>query len=101
MARFRYRAVTPNGTLERGEIEADSIEDALARLHDQGYMPLEVLPVQAWRGGLARWTHPRTLDLAGQAEFALQLGTLLRAGQPLDRALGLLSNCRRPPRHGP
>ena len=90
MARFRYRAVTPNGTLERGEIEADSIEDALARLHDQGYMPLEVLPVQAWRGGLARWTHPRTLDLAGQAEFALQLGTLLRAGQPLDRALGLL-----------
>lgn len=90
MARFRYRAVAPNGALERGEIEADSIEDALARLHDQGHMPLEARPVVAWGGGLARWIHPRILDLAGQAEFALQLGTLLRAGQPLDRALSLL-----------
>jgi len=76
--------------LERGEIEADSIEDALARLHDSGHMPLEARPAQAWSGGLARWIRPRALDLAGQAEFALQLGTLLRAGQPLDRALGLL-----------
>ena len=90
MARFRYRAVTPNGTLERGEIEADSTEDAVARLRDQGQMPLEARPVQGWQDGLRRRLRPRTLDLAGQAEFALQLGTLLRAGQPLDRALGLL-----------
>jgi len=92
VAQFRYRAVSDAGDMLQGQMEAASVEDVIARLQDQGHTPLEAQPADAPGGGsglaalFARG--PFTGDQL--AQFTHQLATLLGAGQPLDRALGIL-----------
>jgi len=92
MAQFRYRAVSEAGDVLQGQMEAGSVEEVIARLQDQGHTPLEALAADAGNGGgslaalFARG--PFTGDQL--AQFTHQLATLLGAGQPLDRALGIL-----------
>ncbi|HET6431341.1 type II secretion system inner membrane protein GspF [Dyella sp.] len=92
MAQFRYRAVSDAGDMLQGQMEAASVEDVIARLQDQGHTPLEAQAADAADGGsglaalFARG--PFTGDQL--AQFTHQLATLLGAGQPLDRALGIL-----------
>lgn len=92
MAQFRYRAVSDAGDMLQGQMEAASVEDVIARLQDQGHTPLEAQPADAPGGGsglAALFVRgPFTGDQL--AQFTHQLATLLGAGQPLDRALGIL-----------
>jgi len=89
MASFRYKAVTPAGETVEGRMDAASTEDVIARLQEQGNVPLEATDAAdggALFGGLRR----KTLSGAALVEFTEQLGILLHAGLPLDRALQML-----------
>ena len=93
MALFRYRAVSASGELLRGEMQAASADEVITRLQDQGHVALDAQPAGA-ATGLGQWLRRGPLDAAALAQFTLQLGTLLRAGQPLDSALSLLAELR-------
>ena len=93
MAQYRYKALNTHGELFDGQMEAASEADVVARLQDQGHMPMEarlasegVASASSWAALLRR----RPLDGAALVQFTQQLATLLGAGQPLDRALTIL-----------
>ncbi|MBU6246371.1 MAG: type II secretion system inner membrane protein GspF [Xanthomonadaceae bacterium] len=92
MAQFRYRAVSDAGDMLQGQMEAASVEDVIARLQDQGHTPLEAALADAGgSGGSFAALFARGPFSGDQlAQFTHQLATLLGAGQPLDRALGIL-----------
>jgi general secretion pathway protein F len=92
VAQFRYRAVSAAGEMLAGSMEAASVEDVVARLQDQGHTPLEARPADVGDGGTGLAALFRRGPLGGDqlAQFTHQLATLLGAGQPLDRALGVL-----------
>ncbi|MDF3980384.1 type II secretion system inner membrane protein GspF [Luteibacter sp. PPL201] len=92
MSQFRYRAISAVGEVLSGRMEAASVEDVVARLQDQGHTPLEAAPADgdAAGSGFARWFQKGPFTGDQLAQFTHQLATLLGAGQPLDRALGIL-----------
>lgn len=92
MSQFRYRAISAAGEALTGRMEAASVEDVVARLQDQGHTPLEAAPAEgaASGGGFAALFRKGVFTGDQLAQFTHQLATLLSAGQPLDRALGIL-----------
>lgn len=92
MTQFTYRAISAGGDTLQGQLEASSVEDAVARLQDQGHTPLEAVPSSALGGGSSLTRLFKRGPFSGDqlAQFTHQLATLLGAGQPLDRALGIL-----------
>jgi general secretion pathway protein F len=92
MSQFRYRAISAAGEMLAGRMEATSVEDVVARLQDQGHVPLEAAPAdgEASGGGIAALFRKGPFTGDQLAQFTHQLATLLGAGQPLDRALGIL-----------
>ncbi|HEU0278119.1 MAG TPA: type II secretion system F family protein [Rhodanobacteraceae bacterium] len=89
MASFRYKAVTPAGETVEGRMDAASVDDVIQRLQDQGNVPLEASDA-AGGGSLFAGLRKRPLAGAALVEFTTQLGILLHAGLPLDRALQML-----------
>jgi type II secretion system protein F len=98
MSQFHYQATTPQGKVIEGVMEAPEERTVVARLHDQGYLPLHIalpgqtkpktalsslsLPALPSRGAIKQ----RDLLIVTQ-----ELATLLAAGLPLDRALSVLT----------
>ena len=90
MPQFHYKAVTPAGEIVEGRMDAPSVDDVIARLHEQGNVPLAADDAEAiGRSLFARW-RKQPLGGAALVQFTQQLGTLLGAGLPLDRSLQLL-----------
>ena len=94
MPRYRYEAVDSAGEVLRDAIEAPSAEAAVEHLRDRGLLPLAVSEA---RGGLlaGAWGQPlfsknRALSRKTVLLLTQQLGNLLHAGMPLDRALTIL-----------
>jgi general secretion pathway protein F len=73
-------------------MEAASLEEVISRLQDQGHTPLDAQAAGADVGGSGLAALFRRGPFTGDqlAQFTYQLATLLGAGQPLDRALGIL-----------
>ena len=92
MALFRYKALSTAGETLEGQMEAASADDVVARLQEQGHLPVEARRADEAGGGasLSGLLRRRELDEAQVLQFTQQLATLLGAGQPLDRALGIL-----------
>ncbi|MBN8924472.1 MAG: type II secretion system protein GspF [Rhodanobacter sp. 68-29] len=92
MSQFQYKAVSEAGELLQGRMEAASVEEVVARLQDQGHTPLEAQAADALGGGSGFAALFKRGPFTGDqlAQFTHQLATLLGAGQPLDRALGIL-----------
>jgi general secretion pathway protein F len=92
MSQFRYRAISAAGETLQGQMEAASLEEVISRLQDQGHTPLEAQAAGAEGGGSGLAALFRRGPFTGDqlAQFTHQLATLLGAGQPLDRALGIL-----------
>jgi len=92
MAQFRYRAVSASGEVLQGRMEAASVDDVVVRLQDQGHTPLEARPADAGGGAplFAALLQRGPFNGDQLAQFTHQLAILLGAGQPLDRALGIL-----------
>lgn len=89
MASFRYKAVTPSGETVEGRMDAASVDDVVARLQEQGNIPLEATDA-AGGGSLFAGLRKKSLSGSALVEFTSQLGILLHAGLPLDRALQML-----------
>jgi general secretion pathway protein F len=89
---FSYKALTAAGENLDGQMEAGSADEVIVRLQDQGYLPVQAVRADAAREGgpLFSFGRKRDLDAAQVLQFTQQLATLLAAGQPLDRALGIL-----------
>ncbi len=92
MALFEYKAVSPNGETLQGTMEAVSVENVIARLQEQGNIPLQARPSGEGLLSLSRLKFGRQgLNTREVGEFTQQLSTLLGAGLPLDRSLQVLA----------
>jgi general secretion pathway protein F len=93
MPHFKYRAVSPAGQVSEGDMDAANSSEVIARIQSLGHIPLETT-----EAGGSRLHKLLTADLfqSGRASskslapLIRQLGILLRAGLPLDRALEIL-----------
>jgi len=92
MSQFSYRAVSAAGEMLQGQMEAASLDEVISRLQDQGHTPLDAQAADAGGSGSGLSALLRRGPFTGDqlAQFTHQLATLLGAGQPLDRALGIL-----------
>jgi general secretion pathway protein F len=92
LALFRYKALSTTGEPLDGQMEAASADEVIVRLQDQGYLPVEARRAEEGGSGLGLSFLRRggTLKNEHILQFTQQLATLLAAGQPLDRALGIL-----------
>jgi general secretion pathway protein F len=93
MPRYKYRAVSPAGQVSEGDMMAANAGEVIERIQSLGHIPLETK-----EAGASRFQALLTADLfqSGRASskslapLIRQLGILLRAGLPLDRALEIL-----------
>lgn len=92
---FQYKAVSSDGKLIEGTLEAADQQLALSRLEEQGQLPIQVFSEED-KGILGRelrlpWKRKRVSgnDLL---IFNQELSTLIHAGLPLDRSLSILSD---------
>ena len=88
MAHFNYRALDAEGAVQNGALEAADPSTALATLQKRGLLvlSLDASASTGLRGSLRR----SAMNGAALVSFTQQLATLLGAGQPLERALGIL-----------
>ena len=92
MPLYRYKALNARGEVLDGQMEAASDAEVAARLQEQGHLPVEAR-LASEAGGESAWRalfKPKAFDGQRLVQFTQQLATLLGAGQPLDRALGIL-----------
>jgi general secretion pathway protein F len=92
MPRFAFEAITGTGTLVRGTLEAATQASALEQLLASGQTPV-VLREAIESGGL--FSRAATLLRWRSFDYVLllrQLGLLLHAGLPVERALSILTN---------
>jgi general secretion pathway protein F len=99
MPLYRYKAVSPAGDVSTGEFEAPQEAAVVYRLRDMGLLPVRIdLAEQAGATAgpresfLARLFRKRKVGGEDILALTRELGTLLRAGLPLDRALEILIN---------
>ena len=88
MPAFAYEALDRSGKTQRGVQQGDNARAVRASLRERGLSPLAVAPVAASAPG-GRWR--RGLSPAQLALLTRQLATLLKAGLPVDEALGALA----------
>jgi general secretion pathway protein F len=93
MPLYRYQAVAASGDMVTGEIEAATQAVVIELLHGQGHVPIRA--DLAGGGSLFRWAQPLWSGAAkpktrNLALLTQQLGILLHAGLPLDRALEIV-----------
>ena len=88
MADFRYRALDADGVNQQGHLQASDQDAAVASLQKRGLL---VLSIEASApAGVARSLRRGALGGAALVSFTQQLATLLGAGQPLEKSLGIL-----------
>lgn len=88
MSHFKYRALDADGVSRQGSLEAADEAGAITALQKRGLLllNLEACAGDRLTGSLRRGV----LNGAALVSFTQQLATLLGAGQPLERALGIL-----------
>lgn len=97
MATFAYRAISRQGQANSGEVQARDRAEALARVRSLGVVPVEVRESTALRNPSTA-TKGNARARAETAKALGELGVLLNAGLPLDRALTLsLDTIEQPP----
>ncbi len=100
MPRFAYKAISPEGEVIEGELDADSRQAVVDRLHAQGHVPIraEESRAAAVKGRLVMPGLFRSRRV-GRKDLVLltrELATLLEAGLPLDRALAIILELAEP-----
>jgi general secretion pathway protein F len=99
MPYFRYKAVNAAGELVEGEIEALDRPFVIGRLQDDGCTPVCAEEIGATASAAwFRWRLGRRRLLIGDvALMSQEMGTLLRAGLPVDRTLAVLASLKGAP----
>lgn len=92
MPAFHYKALNARGELLEGQMDAANDGEVVLRLQEQGHLPVEARLAGAGDGARSLQSLLRRKPFGGKrlTQFTQQLATLLSAGQPLDRALGIL-----------
>jgi type II secretion system protein F len=92
MPQYAYKAKKDDGSLVTGTLQAESERSALDSLGRMGVFPLEIASRDDRAGAPAAGPRQvaRRLKSADVALFTRQLADLLKAGVPLNRALGTL-----------
>ncbi|TVS11413.1 MAG: type II secretion system protein GspF [Wenzhouxiangella sp.] len=90
MAMFEYKAVTPAGETLTGEMEAPNQDLVIARLQELGNIPISATQVGSGLRFGSLFRGRRGLNAREVGDMTQQLATLLGAGLPLDRSLGIL-----------
>ena len=92
MPLYRYKALNTRGEVLDGQMEAASDGEVIARLQEQGHLPVEARLASEGGGGTSLRSLFQPKPFAGErlVQFTQQLATLLGAGQPLDRSLTIL-----------
>ena len=110
MPRFEYTALDARGTESRGVVDASSQSDVVSQLREQGFFPTTVVPegqgpkpakgkVDAKAVGAAKAApkkgfvlfQKKTIKSKTLMVFTRQLATLIDAGLPLLKGLGVLA----------
>jgi len=88
---FQYKAVTADGEVVQGTLEASNRKMVVEQLHALGQTPIRIDETTLPTGGKRkRRLRKRRLSEEHITNATRELSTLLRAGMPLDRALGVL-----------
>ena len=90
MPTFRYRAIAPNGEILQGVMEAGSTDEVVAKLQEQGNVPIEAHATDAGAAGISSLLNRSGVSQDQISTFTEQLANLLTAGLPLDRAMQIL-----------
>lgn len=88
MSLFKFRALDSQGVAQNGTLDAKDQDAAVAVLQKRGLLVVQIDP--AGMGGLRNALGRGMLNGAALVSFTQQLATLLGAGQPLERSLGIL-----------
>ncbi len=94
MPLFKYKAVTAEGRVTEGTLEAADQKTALAKLQEQGQLPIRVVSSEDKGFFGSELTLPWKRKRVRRADllvFTQELATLTGAGLPLDRSLTILS----------
>jgi general secretion pathway protein F len=90
---YRYKAVTPTGEAQEGDMEGPAQAAVIERLQAMGLIPIRVEETANSAGGSASGQGLFGKNRISQddvAVFTQELATLLKAGLPLDRCLEIL-----------
>jgi len=87
---FEYKAVTPAGETLTGEMEAPSADLVVAHIQETGNIPVQAKEVGAGFRLETLFRGRQGLSQREIGDLTGQLATLLGAGLPLDRSLGIL-----------
>jgi general secretion pathway protein F len=91
MPLFEYKAVAPSGETLTGEMEAPNSDLVIARLQEGGNIPVSAREVGEGFRLETLFRGKRGLSQREIGDLTQQLSTLLAAGLPLDRSLGILT----------
>lgn len=106
--RFSYKAINKYGKEIKSEIETDSYLDAIRKLRSMGYIPTQIIERRGKAGLKGKESFFKgkgfniNLTIFGGVKprqvtlFTRQLSTLIGAGLPLVRSLGILRDQLRP-----
>ena len=92
MPGFQYKAVSADGEVVQGTLEGSDRKQVVEQLHALGQTPIRIdeAALPASGGRKRRRGRKRRISEEQIANATRELSTLLRAGLPLDRALGVL-----------
>ena len=92
MPLYRYKALNTRGEVLDGQMEAANDGEVVARLQEQGHLPVEAKLASEGGDRTSLKSLFQAKPFAGDrlVQFTQQLATLLGAGQPLDRSLTIL-----------
>jgi type II secretory pathway component PulF len=91
MPSYQYRALAATGDPRQGEIEAPSLDEAIALVHGMGLTPVRLeAKVGRADGPIRRPLFGGKVGSRNLILFTRQLETMLEAGLPLVSALGML-----------
>ncbi len=91
MPMFEYKAVAPSGETLTGEMDAPTADLVIAHLQEAGNIPVSAREVGSGFRLETLFRGRRGLSQREIGDLTQQLSTLLSAGLPLDRSLGILT----------
>ncbi len=87
---YTYRVRNRQGALVTGELQADSEALVVARLREQGMVPIEIKAKRARLGGEIKFLTRSKVKVKDLSVFSRQFATMIDSGLPLLRALAIL-----------
>ena len=89
--RYKYSAKTRDGLQNKtGEIEATNQRVAITMLRESGLVIYSLVPMADNSGIIGFLNSIRGISLNDKVEFTQQIASMISAGLPLPKALGIL-----------